>query len=646
MKTIVTYLFLLCGAIYSADAQNWVDTTAQNKKVVLEEFTGIHCVYCPDGHKRANNLANSNEGDVFLINIHTGGYAVPGTGELDLRTSVGDAIASQAGITGYPAGSVNRAKSPWAESRGTWATTAGNIMSQPSPVNTYVKSYFDRNTRELTTEVEVFFTGNVSGNYKLTVALTQDFILGTQTGGTTYYPENFFNGEYKHNHVLRQMLTPGGAWGDTINSPSKGDYIYRKYVTTLPESIKGVPLTFYNLNVVAFVSEGNNTNIMTAHGSKVAFDLNGTIDLSITNNTPPTSGICVDPFTPGLVVKNNSQDTISSFEITMTLNNKDTTRNYSGTLLPDDTVVITFNDAFQPRGEYSLSISGYGAINNGDLIDINPFNDILDLGGIGFEENAFTYGKFSLNGTMDEHTARMVNQNESYVLVTKGGFDGGGAIRYSLHSSWGVQGKPGDIVIGGADFTSITDPQLSFYYAYSDGGQGGTAPTITVKASENCGSSWTQVNSIQCESTGEPSNPANYYVPVTSEYIQHVVDLSAVAGKSVMLMISGIPGTNGNAMYIDEVEVGSAAKIASVLVTEIEGLNVYPNPASNVLNISLQNGNNGVAELYDMQGNLVASVAIVNGSAVLETGSLAMGMYLVKVTSDEASATTKVVISN
>ena len=40
-------------------AQLPVSTSAENKNAVLEEFTGIYCVYCPDGHKRANEIQSA-----------------------------------------------------------------------------------------------------------------------------------------------------------------------------------------------------------------------------------------------------------------------------------------------------------------------------------------------------------------------------------------------------------------------------------------------------------------------------------------------------------------------------------------------------------------------------------------------------------
>ncbi|HIF14459.1 MAG TPA: hypothetical protein EYQ86_03695, partial [Bacteroidetes bacterium] len=76
------------------------------------EFTGIHCTYCPDGHKVAQDLHDANPLDVVLINIHTGSYADPDPGDPDFTTPWGTSLATQSKLQGYPAGSVNRRTFP------------------------------------------------------------------------------------------------------------------------------------------------------------------------------------------------------------------------------------------------------------------------------------------------------------------------------------------------------------------------------------------------------------------------------------------------------------------------------------------------------------------------------------------------------
>jgi len=205
MRFIFTIL-LLAILFCQSNAQQWVSTQVEKRNVILEEFTGIHCGYCPDGHKRANDLSNANPGKVFLINIHAGGYAVPKAGEPDLRTSVGTAIDAASGNTiGYPAGSVNRSTTPWVMSRGSWASVASQIMNQNSPVNVAVKAYVDFTTRELITEVEIYYTSNSTKSQNfLSVFLTQDNILGYQSDYGNFNPTNWTkDGKYRHNLLVQ-----------------------------------------------------------------------------------------------------------------------------------------------------------------------------------------------------------------------------------------------------------------------------------------------------------------------------------------------------------------------------------------------------------------------------------------------------------
>ena len=93
-------LILLMGI--HANAQTFVSTSVEDKNVVLEEFTGIYCTFCPDGHRLAQELKDADPDDIVLINIHVGGYADPNPGDPDFRTPYGTAIMSQSSLSGYP----------------------------------------------------------------------------------------------------------------------------------------------------------------------------------------------------------------------------------------------------------------------------------------------------------------------------------------------------------------------------------------------------------------------------------------------------------------------------------------------------------------------------------------------------------------
>ena len=225
---IKIYILIVLSLTHSINVicQNFVSTTPENKNVVLEEFTGIHCGFCPDGHVVAESIHNLHPTDVILINIHTGSYAQPNAGEPDFRTIFGSAIDAQANVGGYPAGTVNRHQfastqnGGTAMSRGDWSSASSQILNEVSYINIAAQSSLDISTRELTIVVEAFYTGTPPTGIvnNLNVVLLQNNIPGPQSGAANYNPgaiiPGAWNPTYNHQHMLRHLIT--GQWGDPI----------------------------------------------------------------------------------------------------------------------------------------------------------------------------------------------------------------------------------------------------------------------------------------------------------------------------------------------------------------------------------------------------------------------------------------------
>lgn len=252
MKKSLYLLPVLVLFSFFSLAQNLVSTEPQNKNVVLEEYTGIHCQYCPDGHRIAQGIANANPGRVVLINIHQGSFAVPSGSEPDFRTPFGDALAAQTGLTGYPSGTVNRhvfSGNTTALNRGSWSASADQIMAMVSPVNVGIESSFNEATRELTVNVELYYTANsaVPSNF-INVALLQDSILGPQTGGG-------MGSNYVHMHMLRYLVT--GQWGDEVTTTTQGSLVSRTYTYVVPDNYNNVPCIAEDCHIAVFVAQGH-----------------------------------------------------------------------------------------------------------------------------------------------------------------------------------------------------------------------------------------------------------------------------------------------------------------------------------------------------------------------------------------------------
>src|SRR5690625_7808820 len=96
-------------------------------------------MYCAHDHDIADQILTNNPGNAFAINIHVGGYANPSGSQPDFRTQWGAAIDGQAGVTGYPAGTVNRHVFPGggmgnggsAMGRKYWCAAGNQLISTP-----------------------------------------------------------------------------------------------------------------------------------------------------------------------------------------------------------------------------------------------------------------------------------------------------------------------------------------------------------------------------------------------------------------------------------------------------------------------------------------------------------------------------------
>ncbi len=373
MKKVLSSLFFAFIGI-TLVAQTIVSTSPENKNVILEEFTGIHCGYCPQGHAIAQSIQDANPNDVFLINIHQGGYATPGTGEPDFRTDFGDAIAGQSGLTGYPAGTVNRHIFPGhqqgsgtAQSRGSWSTTSNQILGEGSYVNVGVEAEIDVSNRELTVHVEVYYTENSPESTNLlNVAILQNNTLGPQSGGGA-------GDEYVHMHRLVHLIT--GQWGEDISTTTTGTFVDRTYNYTIPADYRDVPAELADIEIVAFVTE-THQEVSSGYGCYPTYTgFTYSNDASVEEVILPDEAC--SPLHPSVIIRNEGGDDITSLEIEYSINGGSTqTYNWNGTITPLKTETIDLDEiVFTPTGTNTFNVSINSDENNSNNSNSANFDD-------------------------------------------------------------------------------------------------------------------------------------------------------------------------------------------------------------------------------------------------------------------------------
>ena len=262
------YFLLLTGIVLNLclSSQNLVDTTkSENKNVLLEEYTGRKCSYCPEGHKIAAAIKAANPDDVVLMRIHTGYYAPPSYP--NFNTIFGQVLANQSEITGYPAGTINRhvfSGNSTSMNRNAWDYASNQILNQTAVVNIGMNAVIDTANRNLFVEVELFYTKNKSVNSnRINVVVLQDNIVGSQVGASELNPADGTDEVYNHKHILRHMLF--GAWGTIVDSISEGSYVRKTIKYTLPSEIEGVDIILKDLDIAAYVLEDKQEILNVTH---------------------------------------------------------------------------------------------------------------------------------------------------------------------------------------------------------------------------------------------------------------------------------------------------------------------------------------------------------------------------------------------
>lgn len=311
---------LIGPGMWSGRAENSrkVDTVPSPAHVFLEEFTGLHCSYCPQAHAIANNLTYLYPEQVHVMAVHTGGLAIPSGNDPDMRTSYGDSLFRWSGEGGMPSGDLNRTVYPesmrghYTLPRSEWMNVARRLLQSemPAPVNLYARAQIRaKDVTNIYIDVEAYAVAPAPGPLFLHVALTENFVPGSQAGGGLV--------SYLHRHVLRDFAT--GLYGDTIKPETfpKGAYLSRAYTYTLPEQFGNREPNLANLACLVFVTDSTGA-VLNSLEAEVESPVKASLDylqINLHRLGKTYGGAAYDVY-----VVNPSDDTVRSLSFAFDLN--------------------------------------------------------------------------------------------------------------------------------------------------------------------------------------------------------------------------------------------------------------------------------------------------------------------------------------
>ncbi len=652
---------LLIGLLATTFAQTIVGTDPENKNVVLEEFTGIYCGYCPDGHAIAQAIYNAHPNDVVLLAIHTGSYANPSGGDPDFRTPFGSAIAGQSGLTGYPAGTVNRHLFPgWSQgsgtamSRGQWTPASNLILDESSYLNVALEATISPATRQLTVLVEVYYTGDSPESMNLlNVAIAQNHIFGPQSGGGA-------GNNYEHMHMLRHLLT--GQWGIEINETTEGSF----YTTTLsyeiPEDYNDVEVVLEDLDIVAFVSETHQEIISGIKGT-VTFPAESEYDVAVKEIVFPISQACEGILSPRFELKNYGSINLTSADVEYSVNGGDVaTYTWEGDMAYPDSEIITLPGIsynMEDNNTLEITVSNPNGnedenpANNTKTVDFVPSYETSmnvsmklfcgayasDLSWEFFDGNGEVLASGSDYGTNEivEMDLPVYNSDcYNFVLYdqTGDGFSGGGYLKLmddgevfvhitdELEDLIGITFHPNNPLAGPSEFeVSVNNYDLDFTW---------TAPATKALTGYNI------------YEQSDMATPINSTL-LTEESFAYTV---ASNGNYAFYIVAEYD--EGSSDYIGPVFADITVGIEKL---ETGAINIYPNPVNNLASISyiLKEESLVSIKTYNLTGSLVIDLPFHKqdtGEQIvqLNTSDLEEGLYFVKLQINNQVITKKITV--
>lgn len=255
--------------------------TSHIKKILIEDFTGHTCGNCPKAAKELHDIDSIYPGKIIGLGLHVGGYAAPTSGyngsvstsyTADYRTTVGELYDATFGASefGLPQGMFNRKaydaiNKTHLQFYPNWKTYAASIIAESSELDLQINSDYSGSTRKICVAIRDSFLTTMSGTFKLVVLLTQDSIIDWQD----YIGVN--KSDYIHRHVLRDAITPLGAWGELIETGaiSSGTKHMKRFAYTVPASYEGSVCDVSKCHIIAFVYNTATYEIIQSEEVKV-----------------------------------------------------------------------------------------------------------------------------------------------------------------------------------------------------------------------------------------------------------------------------------------------------------------------------------------------------------------------------------------
>ncbi len=218
------------------------------RNVLIEDYTGTWCGYCPRVAYGIEQVALATDRAVTVA-IHRGNTDPNGNNHDPYNYSAG-ALEDLINLSGYPTAMLNRT-TVWTYPEPSNVSQVVGLANTDADVGLALTPTLSGN--DMSIDVKIKFGNLPSSNAKLVVYILEDGLIYDQVNYTSYYGGTSIIGNFEHDHVLRAALTD--LLGDTIPSTEVvEDNVYTETISvTVPSNVTDMS----KMSVVAFVVNGS-----------------------------------------------------------------------------------------------------------------------------------------------------------------------------------------------------------------------------------------------------------------------------------------------------------------------------------------------------------------------------------------------------
>jgi hypothetical protein len=337
---------------------------------------------------------------------------------------------------------------------------------------------------------------------------------------------------------------------------------------------------------------------------------------------------CSCTATPTVTLQNVGNDPLTSATFSIDFDGQTSTFDWTGNLTKFNTVTVTLpqvTTSVDGAHTYSVTVTTVNGV-----ADTDPVMNTVSTGfNVNINPTASAIDEDFAGGIPSD----WANPEDLLFAYDLGGTHGNAVVFNAFQFE---SGTIANLYLPYENLSTLTNPILVFDLAHKRYNSS-YAERLRVMYSTDCGASWNSAYSKSGAALSTSSgNVTSNFIPTSAQWRDEVVDLSGITDNDDVIIRFEFKSGYGNNVWIDNVRVMNATSIE-----ELESdLNVYPNPATEVINISTSDEVQRV-EIFNMQGQLVkVETGDVNTVSVKE---LANGVYTIKLTTSNGTSMHKIV---